>query len=184
MIDSDESISETSEKSLTQWIPANRSALRSFAFSGSWWGFNGSNCFWACGHEIPDFDSVFSSGSYPLHFRIEGNLVDGRTSIIFSLILLEILNVPDLKFLVLSASSQKSAIGSNANAVSIAFMSFECVFALEVGAPNLQSSVPSYTCKVWLEILWFCLWFHHRWVSNTTNPISMVILFACKHALS
>jgi hypothetical protein len=55
-----------------------------FTFFLLWVSFNGSNWFSGSAHQIPDFNSIFSTNTNPLHFWIESDLINGGTSIKFS----------------------------------------------------------------------------------------------------
>lgn len=100
------------------------------------------------GHQVPDFDSVFSSGGDPLEFGVEGDLEDGGSGIEFSGVFFEVFNVPDVEFFVFSSGGDVFSVGGDGNGVDVGFVGFEGVFNLDVGVPDFQSSVPSYRGEV------------------------------------
>jgi len=68
--------------------------------------------------------------------------------------------------------------------VDVSFMSLERGLDLEVSAPDFESSIPTNGGEVWLEGSLFALDFDQWRVSNTANPILMVVLFTGIFAIS
>lgn len=69
--------------------------------------------------DLPDSDFVFGGGSNPGLILMEGNLVNGGTSFEFVLGFLEVSDIPDVDFLVLTSSDDKFTIRGDSNSVNV-----------------------------------------------------------------
>jgi len=56
----------------------------------------------------------------------------------------------------------------------------ETVFNRKVSIPNFQFSIPTNRCKVVIEWLLLCRILNYGRVTNTRNPISMIVTFGGK----
>jgi hypothetical protein len=84
--------------------------------------------------------------------------------------------------LVSSSSGKIFGVGGNGYGVDRSFMGFEGGSDLEVGVPNLESSVPTGGGEVWVEDS-FGLGLKEGTVSNAGNPFSVVVNFTGEFAV-
>lgn len=147
-------------------------------------GFTGQigDGFFAVASQVPDSDSVFGGGGDPLEFRVELNLVDGGSSFDGSDGFSEVGDVPDVQLLVSSSSGKIFGVRGDGYGVDRSFMGFEGCSDLEVGVPNLESSVPTGGGEVWVEDS-FGLGLKEGTVSNAGNPFSVVVNFTGEFAV-
>lgn len=135
------------------------------------------------GHQIPDLDSVFGGDADPLQFGVEKDLVDFSFGVHFSDGFFEVGDVPEVQDLVFSSGGQVLGVGGDGDSVDLSVVGLEGVSDLEVGVPDLQSSVPSDRGEVGLEV-GLGLGLQLGRVSDLGNPVLMVVAFAGVFAIS
>lgn len=133
-------------------------------------------------HQIPYFDSLFSRGSNPLELRIESQLWHLSIIIKLSSEFSHWSDIPNLNILSSSSSSQILSIGWNRHTVDILIMMFETTSDLEIGIPDLDSTIPTHWTEVWTVSCFLVL--QDWWISNTTDPILMVWIITSEFVLS
>lgn len=94
-------------------------------------------------HQIPDLNAFFSGSSDPLVFGVEGQLGDLAVVLELSGVFTHVGHIPDLNTLSSASSGQVLPIRRNRHGVDILIMVFEGTSDLEVGVPDLDSSVPA-----------------------------------------
>jgi len=114
-------------------------------------------------------NTIVRSGSDPLLDGVEGDLVDGGTSVEDSVFFVEVINVPELKDIFLTTGSDVASEGSNSKGVNLFVVGLEGVLEEEVGLPDLESSVPTNGGEVGV--------LSNRGVSDTRDPILVVAMF-------
>jgi len=149
VVNSDQSIGETSEELFTSRIPSNRSTGREGLFFGLFsfgnFGLKVGNGFVVIlvRLDIPNLNTVFSSCSDPLESGVEGDGVNGASGVDLKVGGGKIGDVPNIEILVFSSSGNVSWVGGDGTGVDVTFMSLEREFVSEVGVPDLQVSIPS-----------------------------------------
>jgi hypothetical protein len=121
-------------------------------------------------------NTVFTGSSNPLLDGVEGNLVDGGTSVEGSVFFREIVKVPDLEGVFLTTGGDVGTEGSNGKGVNVFVVGLEGVLDEEVGLPDLESTVPTDSGEVGV--------LSNGGVSNAGNPIGMVVGFVGVLAIS
>jgi len=121
-------------------------------------------------------NTIFTSSSNPLLNRVEGNLVDGGTSVEASVFVVEVVDIPKLKDIFFTTSGDVASERSDGKGVNVLVVSLEGVLDKEVGLPELESSVPTNSCEVGV--------LSNGGISNAGNPILMVVGFVGVLAIS
>jgi hypothetical protein len=144
---SDDTVGETSEKSLAESVPGEGSALGILSlgtfYLSDGFSFNDANGSLRLTHEVEDLDALVCTDGDPLELRIECDLVDGGTSVEFSGRVGEVEDIPDEEFLVFATCSEVLSVGGDGKIVNVGLVSLERVSDLEVSVPNLESAVPA-----------------------------------------
>jgi len=126
--------------------------------------------------QIEDVDTVFSGSSNPSLSGVEGNLVDGGTSVQDSLFFSEVFSVPDLDDVFFTTSGDVVTHGGNGEGVDVFLMSLERVLDQEVGVPDLKSTVPTDSGEVGV--------LGNGGISDAGDPVGMVVGFVGVLAIS
>jgi len=126
--------------------------------------------------QVEDVNTVFTGGSNPLLDGVEGNLVDGGTSVEGSVFFREVVEVPDLEGVFLTTGGDVGTEGSNGEGVNVFVVGLEGVLDEEVGLPNLKSTIPTDGGEVGV--------LGNGGVSDAGNPIRMVVGFVGVLAVS
>jgi len=82
--------------------------------------------------QIEDVDTIFTGSSNPLLSRVEGNLVDGGTSVQDSVFFRKVFSVPDLDVVFFTSGSDIVTQRSNREGVNVFLVSLERVLDQEV----------------------------------------------------
>jgi len=93
--------------------------------------------------QVEDVNTVFTGSSNPLLNGVEGNLVDGGTSVEASVFFVKVIEVPDLEGVFLTSGGDVGTEGSDGKGVDVLVVGLEGVLDEEVGLPNLESAVPA-----------------------------------------
>lgn len=117
-----------------------------------------------------------------MEFGVELDLVDGGSSFDGSDGFSEVGDIPDVELFVSSSSGKIFGVGGNGNGVNGSFMGFEGGSNLEIGVPDLESSVPTGGGEVWVEH-GLGLGLQQGGVSNAGNPFSVVVNFTGEFAV-
>lgn len=126
-------------------------------------------------HQVPDGDTVVGGNAHPLQFLVEEDLVDLALRINGSDGLLEVGDVPEVEGLVLASGGQVLGVGGDGHGVDLSLVGLEGVSNLEIGVPDLESSVPSDRGEVGVEgALGLALQVGR--VSDLADPVLMVVL--------
>jgi hypothetical protein len=191
VVNSDQSVGETSEEFLTSRVPSNRSTSGKGLFLGLFslgnFGLDVGDGFVVVlvRLDIPDFNSVFSTGSDPLESWVESNRVNGASSVQLKVGGGEIGDVPDVEVLVLSSSGNVLGVGGDSASVDVSFVSLEREFVSEVGVPDFQESIPSNGGDVRLNGGFSgSRGFRSRGVSDAADPVVVVSGFRGVFAFS
>jgi len=126
--------------------------------------------------QVEDVNTVFTGSSNPLLNGVEGNLVDGGTSVEASVFFAQIIEVPDLEGVFFTTSGDVGTEGSNGEGVNVFVVGLEGVLDQEVGLPDLESTVPTNSGEVGV--------LGNGGVSDAGNPIGMVVGFVGVLAIS
>jgi hypothetical protein len=126
--------------------------------------------------QVEDVNTVFTGGSNPLLDGVEGNLVDGGTSVEGSVFFGQIVEVPDLKGVFLTTSGDVGTEGSNGEGVNVFVVGLEGVLDEEVRLPDLKSTIPTDGGEVGV--------LGDGGVSDAGNPIRVVVGFVGVLAIS
>jgi len=96
------------------------------------------------GLKVPDFPADLCSNSDPMATRVEGQAVDGGSSIMARGRLLDITEVKHLHFFVLSSSNNEVSSRRDSDSIDTAFMDFNTVLNVEgLVVPDFEVAVPS-----------------------------------------
>lgn len=134
-------------------------------------------------HQIPDLHAVLGGHTDPLEFGVEEDLVDFAVGVDGTDGFLEVGHVPEVEDFVLAAGGQVFGVGGDGHGVDLAVVGFEGVADLEVGVPDLESSVPADSGEVGFEgRLGLSLQLGR--VSDLADPVLMVIRFTGVFAVS
>jgi len=126
--------------------------------------------------QVEDVDTVFTGSSNPLLDGVEGNLVDGGTSVEASVFFVQVIEVPDLKGVFFTTGGDVGTEGSNGEGVDVLVVGLEGVLDEEVGLPDLKSTIPTDGGEVGV--------LGNGRVSDAGNPIRMVVGFVGVLAIS
>jgi len=126
--------------------------------------------------QIEDVNTVFTGSSNPLLDGVEGNLVDGGTSVEASVFFTEVVKVPDLEGVFLTTGGDVGTEGSDGEGVNVLVVGLEGVLNEEVGLPDLKSTVPTDSGEVGV--------LGDGGVSDAGNPIGVVVGFVGVLAIS
>jgi len=126
--------------------------------------------------QVEDVDTVFTGSSNPLLDGVEGNLVDGGTSVEASVFFVQVIEVPDLEGVFLTTGGDVGTEGSNGEGVDVLVVGLEGVLDEEVGLPDLKSTVPTDSGEVGV--------LGDGRVSDAGNPIGVVVSFVGVLAIS
>jgi len=119
--------------------------------------------------KVEDVNTIFTGSSNPLLNGVEGNLVDGGTSVEASVFFVQVIEVPDLEGVFLTTGGDVGTEGSDGEGVNVFGVSLKGVLDKEVGLPDLESTVPTDSGEVGV--------LGNGGVSNAGNPIGMVVGF-------
>lgn len=128
------------------------------------------------GFQVEDMDTVFGGGSNPSLTRVEGNLVDGGTSVQNSLFFREVFSVPDLDDVFFTSGSDVVTHGGNGEGVDVFLVSLERVLDQEVRVPDLKSTIPTDGGEVGV--------LGNGGVSDAGDPVGVVVGFVGVLAVS
>lgn len=181
MVDSDETIRESGEQLLSDGVPGEGGTGGSLRLLSSGSLLEGLSLDVGDGllagvDEIPDLDSVLSSDGDPLHLGVEGDGVDDSSGLVESGVVREIRDGPDLELLVSSSGGDVGGEGGDAEGVDVSVVSLEGVSDLELGVPDLESSVPTGGGEEGVLA--------GRRVSEAADPVGVVVLLRGVLALS
>jgi len=126
--------------------------------------------------QIEDMDTSFSGSSNPSLTGVEGNLVDGGTSVQDSLFFTEVFSVPDLDDVFFTTSGDVVTHGGNGEGVDVFLMSLERVLDQEVRVPDLKSTIPADGGEVGV--------LGNGGVSDAGDPVGVVVGFVGVLAVS
>jgi hypothetical protein len=145
---SDDTIGETGEQLLAEGIPGEGSALGVLGLSGVLVlddGFSLDNADGSLGltHEVVDLNTLIGADGDPLELGVEGDLVDGGTSVELARGEGEVEDIPDEEFFILATGGEVLAVGGDREGVHVGLVGLEGVSDLEVGVPNLESAIPA-----------------------------------------
>jgi len=126
--------------------------------------------------QVEDVDTVFTGSSNPLLNGVEGNLVDGGTSVEASVFFAQIVEVPDLEGVFLTTGGDVGTEGSDGEGVDVFVVGLEGVLDQEVGLPDLKSTIPTDGGEVGV--------LGDGRVSDAGNPIGVVVGFVGVLAIS
>jgi hypothetical protein len=126
--------------------------------------------------QIEDVDTVFTGGSNPLLDGVEGNLVDGGTSVEGSVFFRKVVKVPDLEGVFLTTGSDVGTERSNGEGVNVFVVGLEGVLDEEVRLPDLESTIPTDGGEVGV--------LGDGAVSDAGNPIGVIVGFVGVLAIS
>jgi hypothetical protein len=126
--------------------------------------------------QVEDVDTVFTGSSNPLLDGVEGNLVDGGTSVEASVFFVQVIEVPDLEGVFFTTGGDVGTEGSNGEGVNVFVVGLEGVLDEEVGLPDLESTVPTNSGEVGV--------LGNGGVSDAGNPIGVVVGFVGVLAIS
>ena len=127
-------------------------------------------------HQIENLYSFVSRDSDPLLFGVECNFIDRGVGFEFYCWFSNVVDIPNVELSILSGGSEVLLIGTDINAVDVAVVSLESISDLEVGVPDLNSSVPTDTDEEGLSDCFGGL-LGERTVSNATHPVSVIVHF-------
>jgi len=182
IIDSDDVISEGSEELGTSGAPSQSgTGISVGSVSGGLFLlglFNDElgNRIIGVRFQIEDMDTSFSGGSNPSLTGVEGNLVDGGTSVQDSLFFSEVFGVPDLDGVFFTTSGDVVTHGGNGEGVDVFLMSLERVLDQEVRVPDLKSTIPTDGGEVGV--------LGNGGVSDAGDPVGVVVGFVGVLAVS
>lgn len=94
-------------------------------------------------HQVPDLDAFFSRSGNPLVLGVEGQLADLAIIFEFSSIFTHVSDIPDLDTLSSTSCGKVLSIRGDGNSVDVFIVMLERASDLEVGVPDLDSSIPS-----------------------------------------
>jgi len=126
--------------------------------------------------QVEDVNTVFTGSSNPLLDGVEGNLVDGGTSVEGSVFFAQIVKVPDLEGVFLTTSGDVGTEGGNGEGVNVFVVGLEGVLDEEVRLPDLKSTIPTDGGEVGV--------LGNGGVSDAGNPIRVVVGFVGVLAIS
>jgi len=126
--------------------------------------------------QIEDVDTVFTGSSNPLLDGVEGNLVDGGTSVEASVFFVKVVKVPDLEGVFLTTGGDVGTEGGNGEGVDVFVVGLEGELDEEVGLPDLESTVPTSSGEVGV--------LGNGGVSDAGNPVGVVVGFVGVLAVS
>jgi hypothetical protein len=182
IIDSDDVISEGSEELGTSGAPSQSgTGISVGSVSGGLFLlglFNDELGNWVIGvrFQIEDMDTSFGGSSNPSLTGVEGNLVDGGTSVQDSLFFSEVFSVPDLDDVFFTTSGDVVTHGGNGEGVDVFLMSLERVLDQEVRVPDLKSTIPTDGGEVGV--------LGNGRVSDAGDPVGVVVGFVGVLAVS
>lgn len=133
-------------------------------------------------HQVPDLDAFLGRGGNPLVLGVESQLADLAVVVELSGVLRHVGHIPDLDTLSTAGGGQVLAIGADGHGVDVLIMMLERASDLEVGVPNLNSSVPSDRAEV--GVVTALLILKDRGVSDTADPILMVAILRGEFVLT
>lgn len=131
---------------------------------------------------LPDPDVVFGGGGDPLEIRVEGDLVDGGSSVVLVQGFLQVGDVPVVQLLVLSSGDDVPAVGGDGHGVDVVVVCLELVPDGVVQVPDLEPAVPSDADEVWVDTGRLAL--VDRRESDLADPLGVVVLLAGVFAVS
>lgn len=102
---------------------------------------------------------------------MESKLINDTSCIIFKGWFLQICDVPNVQFLVLTSCCYIFTRWVNCNAVDLGIMSLELESDCEILIPDLEPTVPTNCNKIWLDI------FNDWWISDRTDPIRVEMIW-------
>jgi len=117
--------------------------------------------------EVEDVDTVLAGSSNPLLDGVEGDLVDGGTSVEASVFFAQVVKVPDLEGVFLTTGGDVGAEGGNGEGVNVLVVGLEGVLDEEVGLPDLESAVPTDSGEVWV--------LGDGGISDAGDPVGVVV---------
>lgn len=132
--------------------------------------------------DLPDSDLVLSGGSDPVHFGVEGNLVNGGASVILIHWFLQVGDVPDVEFLVLSSGDDQFTVGGDSEGINVSFVRLELVPDGIIDVPDLEPAVPAHASEKWLNSNTLALIDGAE--SNLRDPVIVVAGFSGHLAIS
>lgn len=86
--------------------------LLSFSL-GDGFSFNGADGSLGLSHEVEDLDTLVGTDGNPLELGVESDLVDGGTSVEFSLRIGEVEDIPDQELLILTTGGDVLTVGGD-----------------------------------------------------------------------
>jgi len=134
-------------------------------------------------HQIPDLHTVLSGNADPLQLVVEEDLVNFTLSVDGTDGFLQVGHIPEVEDLVLTTSGQVFGVGGDGDGVDLTIMGLEGVSDLEVGVPDLETSVPADRGEVGVEgALGLSLQLGR--VADLADPVLMVVSFGSVLAVS
>ena len=125
-------------------------------------------------HQVPDLHSVLGGHTNPLQLVVEKDLVHFALGVNGADGFLQVSHIPEVKDLVLATSGQVLGVGGDGDGVDLTIVGLEGVSDLEVGIPNLESSVPSDRGEVGVEGA-LGLGLQLGRISHLRHPVLMVV---------